>query len=115
MKKIELEEFKTQLTAMKRSLEANIAGLKGELELVTTDEGINDMEDLASLERESMHDNTLLVQQQHELSEVLHALSKIDKGTYGICEESGDVIPLERLRAMPHARHCVKDAKKLGL
>jgi len=116
MTKKELEEFRTQLAQMKTKLQNTILGLRNELELVTgSEDGINDMEDLASLERESIHDNTLLAQQQHELSEVIHALSKIDKGTYGICEESGDVISLERLRAMPHARYCVKDAKKLNM
>lgn len=112
MSKINLNEFKTQLEGMKASLEANIARLREELELVATDEGINDMEDLASLESESMHHNALLAQQQHQLSEVLHALSKIDKGTYGICEETGDIIPVERLRVEPHTRYCVKDAEK---
>ncbi len=114
MSTINLNEFKTQLEGMKSSLEANIAQLREELELVATDEGINDMEDLASLESESMHHNALLAQQKHELSEVLHALSKIDSGTYGICEESGDTIPVSRLRAEPHTRYCVRDAEKLG-
>lgn len=116
MTKKELEEFRTQLTQIKTKLQNTIQGLRNELELVTgSEDGINDMEDLASLERESIHDNTLLAQQQRELSEVIHALSKIDKGTYGICEESGDAISPERLRAMPHARYCVKDATKLNM
>lgn len=110
----DLKEFETQLNSMKASLENNIARLREELESVATDEGINDMEDLASLESESMHHNALLAQQQHELAEVQHALSKIRNGTYGICEESGDTISLERLRAEPHTRYCVKDAQKLG-
>ncbi len=114
MRNIDLNEFKTQLEGMKVSLEENIARLREELEQVATDEGINDMEDLASLESESMHHNALLTQQQHELAEVLHALSKIDQGSYGICEESGDDIAIERLRAEPHTRYCVKDAEKLG-
>lgn len=114
MRKINFNKFKTQLEEMKVSLEANIARLKEELESVVTDEGINDMEDLASLESESMHHNAMLTQQQHELSEVIHALSKIDNGTYGICEESGDDIPIERLHAKPHTRYCVQDAEKLG-
>ncbi len=114
MKKTHLDEFRTTLTEMKKMLESNIARLKEELEAVVTDEGINDMEDLASLESESMHHNALLTQQQHQLSEVLHALSKLENGTYGICEESGDIIPIERLRAEPHTRYCVQDAEKLG-
>ncbi len=108
----ELNEFKITLSEMKSRIEANIARLREELEGVATDEGINDMEDLASLESESMHHNALLAQQQRGLAEVLHALSKIAEGRYGICEESGDPIPVERLRAEPHARYCIRDAEK---
>lgn len=112
MKADQLNEFKTELTAMKASLESNIARLRSELEEVSTDDTINDMEDLASLESESMHHNSLLAQQQHELNEVLHALAKIENGTYGVCEETGDAISVERLRAKPNARYCIKDAMK---
>jgi DnaK suppressor protein len=38
------------------------------------------------------------------LSDVEHALRKIDDGTYGVSEESGAPIPLERLLAIPWAR-----------
>lgn len=115
MKTHDLDAFKMQLTEMKSSLEANIARLRDELESVTTESGVSDLEDLASLESENMHHNALIAQQQHELSEVLHALSKIENGNYGICEETGDVIPHDRLRAKPHTRYCVSDAEKLGL
>lgn len=111
----ELEAFKEQLNSMKMSLETNIERLKSELEAVVTDDNINDMEDLASLESESMHHNSLLSQQQHELSEVVHALAKIGNGTYGICEETGDIIPQDRLKAKPHARYCIQDAQKHGI
>jgi DnaK suppressor protein len=38
------------------------------------------------------------------LADVEHALAKLDKGTYGTSEQSGEPIALERLRAMPWAR-----------
>lgn len=31
------------------------------------------------------------------------ALIRIENGTYGICRETGKLIPKERLRAVPHA------------
>lgn len=107
----ELNEFKGQLNTMKVSLESNISRLREELEAVVTDDNINDMEDLASLESESMYHNSLLTQQQHELGEVLHALNKIENGTYGVCEETGEAISVERLHAEPHARYCIKHAQ----
>ena len=42
------------------------------------------------------------------------ALVRIDKKTYGICRETGKLIPKERLRAVPHATLCieVKNSRK---
>ncbi|MGB6018751.1 MAG: TraR/DksA C4-type zinc finger protein [Sulfurimonadaceae bacterium] len=112
MSTIDYQEFEERLQKMKKEFESNIARLTEEIETMITDDGINDMEDLASLESDSMHHESLLKQQRHELAEVIHALSKLNNRTYGICEESGDTIPIERLRAEPHTRYCLDDAKK---
>ena len=42
------------------------------------------------------------------------ALIRIENGTYGICRETGKLIPKERLRAVPHATLCIeaKEGKK---
>ena len=114
MATIDYQEFELLLQKMKEDLESNIARLTEEIETIVTDDGINDMEDLASLESDSMHHESLLKQQRHELEEVNHAMSKLYNRTYGICEESGDTIPVERLRAEPHTRYCIDDAKKVG-
>lgn len=41
-----------------------------------------------------------------QLAEVDNALSKFEKGTYGICEISGHEIEEDRLGALPSARTC---------
>ena len=41
------------------------------------------------------------------LQNVMHALRKIDTGTYGICEVSGEPIEAARLDANPAARTCI--------
>ncbi len=45
-----------------------------------------------------------------QLTDVEHALAKIDDGTYGRCEASGEEIPLPRLQAMPATRFCIDHA-----
>ena len=40
------------------------------------------------------------------LKDIQDALIKIDKGTYGVCEVSGDQIEEDRLEANPAARTC---------
>jgi RNA polymerase-binding protein DksA len=45
--------------------------------------------------------------EKHELDEVDAAQARLAAGTYGVCEGCARPIPLERLRAVPTARHCV--------
>ena len=47
------------------------------------------------------------------LIEVNDALSRIEDGTYGICEGRGEPIPKQRLKAIPWARYCVSCATLL--
>jgi RNA polymerase-binding protein DksA len=48
------------------------------------------------------------------LAEIEAALTRIDDGTYGVCEECGRPIPVERLRAMPATRYCVACQERQG-
>jgi RNA polymerase-binding transcription factor DksA len=62
--------------------------------------------DTLAVERE--RDLALSAQARQAVEEIDHALAKIDVGTYGICEVSGDPIPKERLEAIPWARERVE-------
>ncbi|MES2733125.1 MAG: TraR/DksA C4-type zinc finger protein [Bacteroidota bacterium] len=37
-----------------------------------------------------------------------YALIRIKNGTYGICVDTGKLIPKERLRAVPHTQHSIE-------
>lgn len=108
---LNFKEFETLLNERLQHVQKNIEELKEELIDVSSDDTINDMEDLASLETLNDNDRLLLEKQTTELREIYHALSKIKDETYGICEESAKLIPLERLRANPIARTLVTEAK----
>ena len=41
------------------------------------------------------------------------ALGRIDAGTYGRCEECGEMIAKPRLQALPYTRHCIECARAL--
>ena len=47
-----------------------------------------------------------------ELTEVERALTRIDEGTYGVCEACGKQIGDDRLEAQPYARLCVEDQEQ---
>jgi RNA polymerase-binding transcription factor DksA len=48
---------------------------------------------------------SLLATEQNALHEVEAALSRIEDGTYGVCEISGKRIPAARLKAVPWTRY----------
>lgn len=54
----------------------------------------------------------LALQLRETLSDVEHALAKVDKGTYGSCESCGRPIAPARLEAKPAARLCIDCASK---
>ena len=54
--------------------------------------------------------NTLAARQRKHLQHLENALIRVQNKVYGVCRETGRLIPKERLRAVPHATLCV-DAK----
>ncbi|MGQ9677918.1 MAG: TraR/DksA family transcriptional regulator [bacterium] len=50
--------------------------------------------------------------ESRSLREIDEALTRIAAGTYGICEQCGEPIPVARLDVVPYARLCMKCAKK---
>lgn len=47
------------------------------------------------------------------LARVLHAQDRMEKGLYGICEVTGEPIPLARLEALPYATTTVQAASRV--
>jgi RNA polymerase-binding transcription factor DksA len=45
------------------------------------------------------------------MREIDEALERINRGNYGVCEISGELIPAERLEALPFTRHSLKAAR----
>ena len=64
---------------------------------------------------EAEYETTLLLSasQKEYLREIEEALQRVEDGTYGICEMTGEEINLERLRAIPTARLSIKAQEKL--
>lgn len=58
--------------------------------------------------------NTLAARQQKFIAGLQAALVRIENKTYGICRVTGNLIPKERLRAVPHATLSIeaKEQKK---
>ena len=61
---------------------------------------------LAEAELLTLHDRL-----RNQLLEIEMALSRIDGGTYGICEETEELIEPERLKAIPWTRLSIEGAE----
>ncbi len=69
----------------------------------------NEMADMI----EGYEGNTAILKQlETQLNEVKAALKRIEDGTYGVCEVSGELIEKERLEANPAARTSLKHMNK---
>lgn len=71
----------------------------------TTDEG--GFADAAQTTAERDKVLALVERLRDQLSSVERALSRIADGNYGTCESCGDVIPPERIEALPYVTLCV--------
>jgi len=45
--------------------------------------------------------------ERNQLDQIEGALRKMDKGTYGLCEQCGNPINKLRIKALPFARYCI--------
>jgi DnaK suppressor protein len=52
-------------------------------------------------------DLALSAQALAAVEEIDAALQRIERGTYGVCENCGELIPAARLEALPYARLCI--------
>lgn len=65
-----------------------------------------DLNDRADNHEESLERSAILTELENRHKSVVDALEKIEKGTYGVCEVSGEPIEEDRLEANPAARTC---------
>ena len=45
--------------------------------------------------------------QQVKLASIERALTRLEKGTFGVCQSCGEAIGSARLEALPHAEQCI--------
>jgi DnaK suppressor protein len=74
----------------------------------TADAEPGDTGDVASMLTEQNCRSSLMAKAFAELADIDAALTRIQRGTYGICELTGHAISMERLDAFPTARFSVQ-------
>lgn len=111
--KTKVEEFKKRLLQMRLQLTHTLEGTTKEVKRPDeatgysqhqADQGTDDFDRTISLE--------VTTKEYQLLRQIERALEKIDDDTYGICDVSGEEIPIARLEAVPYATMTVKAQEK---
>jgi DnaK suppressor protein len=100
-----LEHQRRRLTALRAELRQAREARENEEKDIQSESGgrareyEEDAQNLAMLEL----DGNLATRAALRLAHIERALQKIDEGTYGVSDASGELIPVERLEAVPEA------------
>lgn len=116
----ELEEFRVIINEMLDKAKKEYKTLRH----IVMHNGSNDIEDTTpsfktveddGASQLSKEEASQLAERQYKFIKNLEAaLVRIENKTYGICRESGELIPKERLRLVPHATLTVAAKEKLS-
>jgi DnaK suppressor protein len=107
LRKNELLEIKEILLQMKKDILKTLAERIKSNDL-TDQREIGDIFDDADLEQTRELNLLLGTRERQKLDQIESALSRMEKGEYGFCEDCEENIPAGRLKAMPFATLCVK-------
>ncbi|MEZ6197595.1 MAG: TraR/DksA C4-type zinc finger protein [Planctomycetota bacterium] len=114
MRTTELNKYKKLLLAQRDELSGAVNSMASEA--LKPNGGGRDVEDSADFGSDQFEQEFtlgLMENEQKVIREIDHALSKIEDGSFGVCEGSGEKIPKARLDAIPWCRYTVVYQEKL--
>jgi RNA polymerase-binding protein DksA len=110
---IDVDHFRDLLLDERKRVQSALDNIHEENSGTLTDESgeeaayDNHLADTATITYERELDYTLEDNEERLLEEIDAALKRIEEGTYGICSNRGEQIPVERLEALPWATLCI--------
>jgi DnaK suppressor protein len=69
-------------------------------------DGVNDEGDISHFNQSEKIHYSMLGNVREIIRKIETALERLDSGDYGVCEECGEEIGLERLKIIPYALYC---------
>jgi RNA polymerase-binding transcription factor len=115
--KKELDELRQRLEAERAELQEQLTTIE-EASFATSQ---SDISGEVSFDEENADAGTFTFERERDLSiennvrdllgKIDRALSRMDAGTYGTCSRCGRPIEKARLKALPYADLCIKDAQ----
>jgi DnaK suppressor protein len=106
MRQRDLIQFRRLLEARKREILSEADRAVGHMNSKSPD-GFPDPTDRASLESDRALILRMRDRERKLLAKIDEAVKRLDTGSYGRCEECGDEIALERLKARPVTTLCI--------
>jgi len=110
--------FKESLLQKRKEIFQNVFEIEGETLKKSRLDATGDlssmpihMADLGTDNYEQEFALDLMDGERRILREIDDALQRLEEGTYGLCEGTGQPIPKARLKAQPWARYCVEYAR----
>jgi RNA polymerase-binding transcription factor len=113
-----LKRLEEKLAAERKRLETIISEHERDREAAMLAEGPADRSpdpdnvDGGAIAVELETDRSMVQNTRDLLDAVIHAQDRMKKGLYGICEVTGEPIPVARLEAIPYATTTVQAAKR---
>jgi DnaK suppressor protein len=115
---------KKELDELRQRLEVERAELQDQLTTIEETSFANSQSDISgevSFDEENADAGTFTFERERDLSiennvrdlmgKIDRALARMDDGTYGACSRCGKPIEKARLKALPYADLCIKDAQ----
>lgn len=104
-----LEERRQTLVSRRQQLLTSVRRERRDLNHQSVDvssEPLGEMGDRRSLNAEAEVAYELMGSRSHLLRQIERSLEKLDRGTYGLCEDCNEPIASRRLSALPFAIRC---------
>ncbi len=104
----QLQALQRRLVDERKKLSSSVRSIACVLN-VRPDCSIHDLADAAAFKENQERNASLAVQQRERLSAIEAALERMEGGTYGVSENTGELIPFDRLLALPWARTTIDE------
>lgn len=114
LKKADIEKFRKRLLELRSQFSQLVQHVNEDVKMPEESRGYSQHQ--ADEGTDDFYRNVSLQVSDEEykvLRQIDRALEKIDENTYGICDISGEEIPLPRLEAIPYATMTVKAQEML--
>jgi len=112
MRKRDLEKLQKMLLMERQQIIQHLHKLENDSNRQISEMKGDDL-DIASIEISQAALSKLGGRERKLLSKIDHALAKFEEGEYGICELTGEQIPIKRLMARPVAQYTVEAKAEL--